>query len=146
MGLEFAAWHLWLIAALAALLLELLAGGELFFLALAAGLAVGGLVAGFTGFPLTVQIITAAVVDMALTPLVIRRVRRRRERVRYAVAGEGGEAGRICTVIVRNGRAVIHLRHDALPVRFEDGSIPPADSRVRVLRIEGITAIVAPAD
>lgn len=145
MGIDFAAWHLWLIAALAVLLLELFAG-ELFFLALAAGLAVGGLVAGFTDYSVTVQIITAALVDMALTPLVIQRLRRRRREAAYAVTGEGGEAGRVGTVVEENGKAVIRLRHDPLPVRLEQGGAPPVGSRVRVLRIEGITAIVETAD
>ncbi|GAA3529601.1 NfeD family protein [Zobellella aerophila] len=134
------AWHLWLIAALILLLLELLGTG---FFAFALGLA--ALVAmisalldlGAAGQWFTFAI-AAALIAPALKVLFRRWAPSRRS---SGLAGERGEREGVL-VQLGNGEFRLKLEGDLFPVRSESNRPLLAGARVKVRRFDGITALI----
>jgi membrane protein implicated in regulation of membrane protease activity len=137
-------YHMWLSAALLLAAAELF-GGQFALLALALACLAGAGMAYFTNAGLVGQLFAAAVTSVALMPLVVWHIRRVMRAGRYGVTGEGAERGAEATIIEQAGRLGVKYRGDFLPARLEHEGQLSAGDRVRIVRIEGISAIVEPA-
>ncbi|HAR09440.1 MAG TPA: nodulation efficiency, NfeD-like protein [Cobetia sp.] len=141
----------WLLAGLAALLVELLTGSYV-LLALAAALALTAL-AAWLGATFTLQLIVLAIACAVLVPLAIRQLRRRGRGAKkgFGVAGSGGGRGQRFVLVSRDfdDAPCIKLDGDLYRASLADeaGSGPalrPGDE-VTLVRFEGTQAVVRPA-
>ena len=141
----------WLLAGLAALILELLSGSYV-LLALAAALIVGSLVA-WSGGDIIMQLITFAVACGVLVPLAIWRLRKRRygPHPTFGVAGGGTRQGERFVLVSRDFDDAPCIKLDGDLFRAclaqtdaEAPALRPGDE-VILLRFEGTQAIVRPA-
>ncbi|WP_232818182.1 NfeD family protein [Zobellella maritima] len=134
------AWHLWLIAALILLLLELLGTG---FFAFALGLAaLVAMISALMGLEAAGQWFTFAIAAALIAPalkVLFRRLAPSRRS--SALAGERGEReGEL--VQLENGEFRLKLEGDLFPVRSESNRPLLAGARVKVRRFDGITALI----
>lgn len=143
------AWLVWLIVAAG------LAGAEtlsldLVLLMCAGGAGAGAVTAAF-GAPLTVQVIVAIIVSAALLGVVRPVAKRHLVPAHPAITGTdalvGEEAVALARVDGRDGRVRLHGGEWSARMLEPDESVP-AGTVVRVVQIDGATAVVAaiPAD
>jgi membrane protein implicated in regulation of membrane protease activity len=138
-------WVWWVIAAVGLGVLEILTL-DLVLLMLAAG-AVAALIASAAGGDVIVQVLTFAatstVMLVFLRPYLLRNLRARSPLVETnAAAHVGRTAVTMAEVTDRGG--LVKLAGEDWSARTEPGAPPlPADVTVRVLRIDGATAVVA---
>ena len=122
---------------------------DLIFLMLAGGALAGAAAAGL-GAPLAVQIVVAAATALlllfALRPFLLRRLRTRGDLVETnSAALVGRSAVVVAPTDVLGGR--VKLAGEVWSARsVDDGATFPTGAEVRVARIDGATAVVAPAD
>ena len=136
-------WQIWLLLAIVFAALELM-GAQFIMLALAASALVVMLVTLVASPDLTGQLIVFLVTAAAITPGFIFWYRRHfqgRENP-TGVAGESGYGQRTAQVATRGERVGVELDGNWFPVQFEGGDHPSAGEQVRIVRFEGITAIV----
>lgn len=139
-------WILWLCAALILALVEVLVV-DLVFLMLAGG-ALAATVAAAAGAPLPVQVIVFAVVAalllIAIRPWALRRFRTQTPEVATNTAALVGQPAVVTEAVSeRDGR--VKLDGEVWSARLSGAGVLEAGTEVRVLRIEGAAAIVAPA-
>lgn len=138
-------WLWWLSAALVLGILEMLSL-DLVLVMLAGGALAGALAAGL-GAPVAVQFVvacaTAALLLLALRPWLLRHLRGRVPLVETnAAALVGREAVVMSTVTVEGGR--VKLAGEVWSARAAAGTAIAPGTPVRVFRIDGATAVVAP--
>ncbi|PSJ47815.1 hypothetical protein C7H85_03080 [Zobellella endophytica] len=134
------AWHLWLIAALLLLLLELLGTG---FFAFAMGLAaLAAMTAALLDAGATLQWFVFAIAAVVLAPLLKRLFRRYApSRRSSALAGEGRrQQGEL--VQLPSGEIRLRFEGDLFLVRSESGAALNPGERVTVRCFDGITAVI----
>ena len=145
------AWLWWVGAALVLAVIQLLSV-DLVFVMLAGG-ALGGAIVSWAGGPLWLQIVVACVVATlllaTLRPWLLRHLR---ERVPLVETNAAAHIGRIAVVVAdvteHSGR--VKLAGEVWSARLDDDGDPttsarvPEGSDVRVVRIDGATAVVAP--
>ncbi|MCW8886919.1 MAG: hypothetical protein OQK12_16965 [Motiliproteus sp.] len=143
MGIEFEAWHLWVILALTLAALEMLALG---FVALAAGVAclAGALVAS-AGQPFWIQLAATAIAAAVLTPLFIRwykSIGGAKESV--SVTGDSGSQGLQTEIVIQQQRLGVMIKGDFFPAQLEQaGEVELQEGQqVEILGFSGITAQV----
>lgn len=135
------AWLLWVIAAVALVLIDLTLLGTQFIL-VATGLA-ALLAAGMAalGFGVAGQAWTFVLGTAVLVPMMIRLFRTRFARREAAPRDPGWEQGARVTVVAQGDRLVAKLKSDHFPVRLTDGSQPVEGEELIVERMEGITLL-----
>lgn len=139
-----AVWQIWLLLAIVLAALEL-TGAHFIMLALAASALVVALVT-LVGVPsLTAQVLIFMGAALVLTPGFVIWYRRHFQgrQSLTGVAGESGYRERTAVVEKRDERVGVALEGNWFPVRLDNGNAPEPGERVRVIRFEGITAIVA---
>lgn len=142
--MEITAFEIWVTVGLLLIVAELL-GAE--FTALALGLAaiITGFIVAEIAMSVPLQLAVFAALSAVLVPSLVFGFRRlRRARLQNIVVGEGGESGKIATILYKHGKPNIKLGAITYPARAESGAELTEGNRVRVLRMEGITAIVEP--
>ncbi|MEH6628892.1 MAG: hypothetical protein V7739_20830 [Motiliproteus sp.] len=143
MGVDFEAWHLWVILALTLAALEMLGMG---FVALAAAVAcLAGAALALADQPFWIQLAATAVAAAVLTPLFIRwygNIGGAKENV--SVTGDSGSQGQEAEIVSRQERLGVIIKGDFFPAQLDSkGAIELAvGQRVEVIRFEGITAQV----
>lgn len=141
-------WLWWLVAAIALGVFEILTL-DLVLLMFAGG-AVAALVASSLGATVTVQVLTFAFTSLLmlvfLRPYLLRNMRRRMPLAETnAAAHVGRQAFTLREVTDRGG--LVKLAGEEWTARTEvPGQVLPADATVRVLRIDGATAVVGPLE
>jgi len=141
-------WLWWVGAALVFGILEMESLSLVF--AMLAGGALAGAVAYALGAPVWLQCVVAAVVAglmlLVLRPWLLRHLRKRVDLVETnAAALVGREAVALSTVTPEGGRVKIGGEVWSARVGDEGAAPIPPGSPVRVARIEGATAVVAPS-
>lgn len=136
-------WQIWLLLAIVFAGLELM-GAQFIMLALAVSALVVVGVSLVAAPGVTGQLIIFVLAAAVLTPTFIFWYRRHFQgrQTRTGVAGESGYGQRVAPVEDRGGRVGVALEGNWFPVRYEDGGHPAPGEQVRVVRFEGITAIV----
>jgi membrane protein implicated in regulation of membrane protease activity len=137
---HIAAWHVWVLLAIALAIAELL-GTHFVLFALALSCLAGAAVAAWTPWGLNAQVGATLVAAMVLTPVMVQQFRRQHARAPGPL-DEGWESGREAVLEEYAGRLGVRLRGDFFPARSVSGQLPEAGARVLVTRIEGITAWV----
>lgn len=140
-------WLVWLVIIVAAIVIELITL-EFTFLMVGAGSLVGGLGLNLLGAPWWAQVIAAAVVTALLLllvrPVVLRTVGRNDQLIPTNV---DALAGMTATVVddFAAGRGFVKLRNGETWTSVSEGGTDAlvAGAEVRVVRIEGATAVVA---
>ncbi|ROS30410.1 NfeD family protein [Cellulomonas sp. PhB150] len=139
-------WLWWIGGAFALGILEMLSL-DLVLIMLAGGAVAGG-VASAAGAPVWLQFLvaalTAVVLLATLRPWLLRRLRRRvplEETNAAALVGKGAVV--VSTVTLEGGR--VKLDGEVWSARTSTPEALPPGSQVRVDRIDGATAVVAPA-
>ena len=137
-------WQVWLLLAIVFAALEMM-GAQFIMLALAASALVVVLVTLVASPSLTAQLILFLVAAAVLTPGFIIWYRRHFQGRQNptGVAGESGYNHRSARVKSRGERVGIELEGNWFPVQYEGGDHPAPGEQVRIVRFEGITAIVA---
>lgn len=138
-------WMWWLGAALLLAVAEILSL-DLVLAMLAAAALVGGVLAAL-GAPLQAQILgfaaTSALLLLALRPYLLAQLRRR---IPLEETNVAGHVGRLAVVVSevseRDGR--VKLAGEVWSARTEDDEVVAVGEEVRVVRIAGATAVVAP--
>lgn len=140
-------WQIWLLLAIVFAAMELM-GAQFIMLALAASALVVMGVSMAVDMTVTTQLITFVVTAAILTPGFIIWYRRQFQgrQTRTAVAGESGYSQRLASVESRGERVGVALDGNWFPVRYEQGDHPAPGEQVRIVRFEGITAIVTTED
>jgi len=144
-------WLWWVGAALVLAVVEMLSL-DLVFIMLAGGALGGGVVAA-AGGPVWLQFVVACVVSVLLLftirPWLLQHLRGRQPLVETnAAAHVGRPAVVIATVTETGGR--VKLAGEVWSARLADDGVPnssailPEGTEVRVVRIDGATAVVAP--
>jgi len=138
-------WLLWIAAALAAVVLELLASGMVF--GMVVGGAIAAAIAAFAGATFTVQVLVFAAVTAVLLVTLRPPMRRWADtRSPYVPTNADALVGRefevLAEVTARDGR--VKLAGDVWSARAAPGSEPlEPGSPAYVVRIDGATAVVA---
>lgn len=141
-------WHVWLLIALALILLDVFVAGATsgVLLVVAIG-ALGGMVAALAGMNPDQQIVTAFATGLVSLPLVVLFIRRMRGPRPARGLPDPRLAGQSFVVRRVDGRLYVEVLGDRFPVRPVRGrSMPSEGDRVRIERFEGIHAIVRPDD
>lgn len=138
-------WLWWIGGALVLGLVEMLSLDFIFLMLAGGALAAAGVTAA--GQPLWVQVVTAAAVSLllllGLRPWLVRRAHAP-EHATNANAHVGRTAVVVQTVTTTSG--LVKLVGEVWTARAADGSpVLPEGSTVRVVRIDGATAVVEPA-
>lgn len=144
-------WLWWVGAALLLAAVEMLSL-DLVFIMLAGG-AVGGAVTAAAGGPLWLQFVVGCAVALllifVLRPWVLQHLRQRVPLVETNAAAHVGRTAVAITEVTETGGRV-KLTGEVWSARLEDDGIPNSSPRVaagtemRVLRIDGATAVVEP--
>ncbi|WP_456845412.1 NfeD family protein [Cellulomonas sp. P5_C6] len=138
-------WLWWIGAALVLGILEMLSLDLV--LIMFAGGALAGAAAYGLGAPVGVQIIVAALTSVVLLatlrPFLLKRLRERTPLIETnSAALVGQEAVVVSTVTVEGGR--VKLNGEVWSARVDVAQAIPPGTEVRVSRIDGATAVVAP--
>lgn len=140
------AWIGWLVLILAFLVIEMLTL-DFTFLMLSIG-GVAGLGSDLTGAPLWLQVIiaaaVAAVLVLFLRPPLLRRLRRGEDPTPSNVAALIDLPGRVLSTVSTHGGQVKLVNGDVWTARADSPSDIDPGVPVRVVRIDGATAIVRP--
>ena len=134
------AWHLWLLASLFLMIIELLGTG---FVAFALGLAaLAGMTAAILHLPLAAQWITFAIAAALLAPWLRKKFRHwAPSRRRSSLAGENRAlAGEL--VRDNNGQLKVKIESDLYFVRSRSEQPLSPGTQVKVIEFDGITAII----
>lgn len=134
------AWHLWLLAGLFLMILELLGTG---FVAFALGIAaLAGMLAAILHLPAAAQWISFAIAAAVLAPWLRSRFRHwAPSRRRSALAGEKHSMEGLL-MLDNNGQLKVKVESDTFFVRsISDRTLTPG-TRVTVIDFDGITALV----
>jgi membrane protein implicated in regulation of membrane protease activity len=139
-------WLIWLGVALLAGTVEVLTL-DLIFLMIAGG-AVAAAVSSAFGAPFTVDLVvfalTSALLLLAARPPLLAYVRRSVPHTTTGTAALVGAAGEVLVPVSRDGGRV-KLGGEVWTARSATGGLPlEVGSQVRVVRIDGATAVVAP--
>lgn len=138
------AWIGWVILIALFLVIEILSL-EFIFLMLAVG-GVAGLIADLFGAPVWLQIIAAAAVAVLLLvflrPSLLRRLHRGEDTTPSNVAALLGMAGTVVSTVNPAAGQVKLVNGDVWTAREDDGESLPPGTGIRVVRIEGATAVV----
>ncbi len=144
-------WIMWLVFVIVCVIIELLTL-EFTFLMIAAGSLLGGLGANLLGAEWWVQILAAAVLSALLLftirPLLLRTLDRNSSPALTNVDALAGMSGRVTTTVTDVGGYVRLANGETWTARLDDAAPndPLAEgTRTIVVRIEGATAVVAPA-
>lgn len=134
-------WLLWLIAAAALAGAEALSGD--FVLVMCAGGALGGGVAALLGAPTVAQIVVAVVVAVGLVGFVRPVIKRQLAPARH-LTGPGALVGReaVALTAVDGSGGRVKLNGQEWSARSIGSTVVPPGTIVRVLRIDGATAVV----
>ncbi len=138
-------WLWWIGGALALGILEMLSLDLV--LAMFAGGAIAGAIAYWLGAPLAVQLVVAAATSVlllaTLRPWLLRRLKSRMPLVETNTAAlVGQDAVVVSTVTIEGGR--VKLNGEVWSARGTAALPIPPGTEVRVSRIDGATAVVAP--
>ncbi|GAA1968790.1 NfeD family protein [Isoptericola halotolerans] len=146
------AWLWWLIGAFVLAVIEMFAL-ELVFIMLAGGALAGGATAA-AGGPVWLQIIVACTVSLLLLallrPWLVQNLRQRTPLVETNAAAHVGRTAVVVAEVTETGGRV-KLAGEVWSARLVDDGLPnssgrvPAGVEVRVVTIDGATAVVAPA-
>ncbi len=140
-------WQIWLSLALVFVVADIaLAGGASGVLLVLALAALGAMSAALLGVDLTGQLLAAVVTGALATPLVIWVLRRVAWRSGSEARTDLRVAGRTFEVVEHRERVGIRVQGDFLPARYASGKPAQPGVRVKVLRYEGITAVVEPIE
>ena len=139
-------WLIWVIISLVCLILEL-TSGDFFLLCFAIGSAAAAIVAG-CGASITWQTITFAVVSalslLLVRPALIKKLHKP-HRIRLSNAeAMAGQEGRVSERIEEGGFGRVAIDGDDWKARSADGSAIEKDTRVSVVKMDSIIAIVKP--
>lgn len=145
-------WLWWIGGALVLAVIEMLSL-DLVFIMLAGGAIAGG-VTGAAGGPFWLQIVVACVVAVllifALRPWLLQNLRRRTDVVETNAAAQVGRLAVVVSDVTESGGRV-KLSGEVWSARLVDDGLPNSSGRVpegvevRVVKIDGATAVVAPA-
>lgn len=145
MGGIFSDWHIWALLAAGLAASELLFSGFV-LLAFAAACAITAAYCVIAGDASeTSQIMLATVSAFVLTPVFVRYYKNNMTKSGAGPLDQGWESGMKVEVTQSGDRAGVVLKGDFYPAKFEDGEKPKAGKKVEVIKLEGITAIVKPA-
>lgn len=141
-------WLWWLVAAIALGVVEVLTL-DLVLLMFAVG-AVAAILANLAGASITVQVLvfaaTSLVMLVGLRPYLLRNLRRRTPLVETNAAGLVGRGALTLAEVTGRG-GLVKLAGEQWSARSRDpGETFPADVEVRVVAIDGATAVVASAE
>jgi len=139
-------WVLWLALFLLLAIIEIVTL-DLFFIMLSAG-ALAALFAGLLGTPFWAQVVVFCVVALLMVlfvrPVALRHLNRGPADLRTNVERLIGETA-MTLEAVTDSSGTVKIGGDTWSARSSDGSQIPAGQRVQVARIDGATAVVAPA-
>jgi membrane protein implicated in regulation of membrane protease activity len=139
-------WVLWLGVFLLLAIIEIMTL-DLFFIMLSAG-ALAALFAGLLGGPFWAQVVVFCVVSLLMVvfvrPVALRHLNRSPADVRTNVERLIGETARTLEAVTDHS-GTVKIGGDTWTARSSDGTPIPAGQPVRVTRIDGATAVVAPA-
>ncbi|MDO8149541.1 NfeD family protein [Isoptericola sp. b515] len=145
-------WLWWIAGALVLAVVEMISL-DLVFIMLAGGAVAGGLTAAGGG-PLWLQIIVACVVAVlllaVLRPWLLQNLRQRTDLVETNAAAQVGRTAVVLAEVTETGGRV-KLSGEVWSARLPDDGVPnssdriPAGVEVRVVAIDGATAVVTPA-
>ncbi|TVS13535.1 MAG: hypothetical protein EA417_16295 [Gammaproteobacteria bacterium] len=139
-------WQIWLVLALVFVAADIaLAGGASGVLLVLALAALGAMLAALLGAEWQGQLLAAAVAGALATPLVLIGLRRLAWRSGSSARTDFRVSGRTFEVIRQRERIGIRVQGDFFPARCAAGEYPEPGDNVRVIRFEGITAVVEPA-
>ncbi|MEX1057072.1 MAG: hypothetical protein WED11_05045 [Natronospirillum sp.] len=142
-------WVIWLALALILFAADIvIAGGSSGFLLMFALMAVVGTLIAMLGFDLNLQILVSLLSGVIIVPGVLL-LMRKITNGRKAQHSQGRMASETFTLEQQGNRLVVKALGDVYPVKSERGIDPltlQPGGCVKVLRFEGITAIVRPAD
>jgi membrane protein implicated in regulation of membrane protease activity len=142
------AWIGWLVLILVFLVIEMLTLDFTFLMLSVGGLA--GLASDLIGAPLWLQVIiaaaVAAVLVLFLRPPLLRRLRRGEDTTPSNIDALIHQTGRVLSTVTSNGGQVKLANGDIWTARADEprDDLEPGMS-VRVVRIDGATAVVRPA-
>ncbi|WP_402377241.1 NfeD family protein [Isoptericola rhizosphaerae] len=145
-------WLWWIGGALVLAVVEMLSL-DLVFIMLAGGAVAGGVTAA-AGGPFWLQIVVACVVAVllmiTLRPWLLQNLRRRTDLVETNAAAQVGRMAVVVSDVTETGGRV-KLSGEVWSARLVDDGLPnssglvPEGVEVRVVKIDGATAVVAPA-
>ncbi|WP_402466138.1 NfeD family protein [Isoptericola aurantiacus] len=145
-------WLWWIGGALVLAVIEMLSL-DLVFIMLAGGAVAGG-ITGAAGGPIWLQIVVACVVAVlllvTLRPWLLQNLRRRTPVVETNVAAQVGRLAVALSEVTETGGRV-KLSGEVWSARLPDDGLPnssgrvPEGTEVRVVAIDGATAVVQPA-
>jgi membrane protein implicated in regulation of membrane protease activity len=140
-------WVVWLIAAVAFGIAELMTG-TLALVLVAAG-ALAAALSGALGADVAIQLATFAVVSVAglalVRPLALRRLRRR-PALRTGTAALVGQTGYVLADVSPQGGRIRIGGEEWSARPYDELSLIPAGSTVDILQIKGATALVHPRE
>lgn len=140
-ALVIPAWLIWVIVAVALVVVDLTLLGTQFILVATGFAAILAAIMAAFGFGTTGQAWTFVLGTAILVPIMIRLFRTRFARQEAAPRDPGWEHGARVTVVAQGDRLVAKLKSDHFPVRLADGSQPIEGEELIVDRMEGITLI-----
>lgn len=139
-------WVFWLAMFLLLAIIEIVTL-DLFFIMLSAG-ALAALFGGLLGGPFWAQVVIFCVVSLLMIlfvrPVALRHLNRGPADLRTNVERLIGETAMTLEAVTDNS-GTVKIGGDTWTARSSDGSQIPAGQRVQVARIDGATAVVAPA-
>jgi membrane protein implicated in regulation of membrane protease activity len=139
-------WIFWLAMFLLLAIIEIVTL-DLFFIMLSAG-ALAALFGGLLGGPFWVQVVIFCLVSLLMIlfvrPVALRHLTKGPTDLRTNVERLIGETA-ITLEAVTDSSGTVKIGGDTWTARSSDGSQIPAGQRVQVARIDGATAVVAPA-
>src|SRR5690554_6043342 len=139
---DLSAWHLWIILGIALVIAEVI-GTEFILLALGIAALMTGLVTAAFDLGLDAQLVMAAVAAALCVPAFIRFYRRRFKATgAKMVMSEGLFHDTELMIEEYGGRAGIRIQGDFYPARSTEGDPLRQGELVRVLEMNGLTAVV----
>jgi membrane protein implicated in regulation of membrane protease activity len=142
------AWIGWIVLIVLFLVIEILTL-DLIFLMLAVG-GVAGLVTDLLGGPIWLQVVLAAVVAilllLLLRPPLLHRLRRGEDTTPSNMDALLGMPGAVVLTVTPASGQVKLANGDVWTARERDAATLPPGTPIRVVRIEGATAIVRPEE
>ncbi|MEX0731785.1 MAG: hypothetical protein WED00_19080 [Aquisalimonadaceae bacterium] len=141
-GWGIAAWHVWLLLALALGITDLvIVGVSGVLLALAAG-ALFAMAAALLGFSFLTQLLVAAFSGLAMMPILVWLFRRITGRQNGTTVADSRLTDERFQVVEERGKTGIRVLGDFFPATDADGEVPAPGDTVRLLRFRGITAVI----
>lgn len=139
-------WLVWVIVAVALVVIDLTLLGAQFILVATGLAALLAAAMAALGFDITGQAWTFVLGTAVLVPVMIRLFRTRFTRREAAPRDPGWEQGARVSVVAQGDRLVAKLKGDHFPVQLVDGSQPTEGEELIVDHMEGITLIARRPD